>query len=70
MATSMEAGVVTATPEILSDLVPYRVPSGEGRTYSILGDRVSVKATAAETGGAALFMPLLRPVDEYRRSGY
>ena len=53
---------LAATPDVLSDLVSYRVPAGEGRTYSVLGDRVSVKATAAETGGAySLFEGQIRP---------
>ena len=53
---------LAATLEVLSDLVPYRVPAGEGRTYSVLGDRVSVKATADETGGAyALFEGQIQP---------
>src|SRR5215207_10114714 len=53
---------LAATVEALSNLVPHRVPAGEGRTHSVLGDRVSVKATAVETGGAySLFEGQIRP---------
>jgi mannose-6-phosphate isomerase-like protein (cupin superfamily) len=53
---------LAATLDVLSDLVPYRVLAGEGRTYSVLGDRVTVKATADATGGAySLFEGQVRP---------
>ena len=53
---------LAATVEALSNLVPHRVPAGEGRTHSVLGDRVSVKATAEQTGGAySLFEGQIRP---------
>ena len=43
---------------IATTLAPRRVAPGAGETYHVLGDRVTCKALAAETGGAYTLLEL------------